>query len=132
MTLPLDLERLGGDVALLDRMLVDDERRRVEIVGLDVLVLEAVGDAHPGPEGVDRARADEGRIGLRQIRPLVQPDAGMGHEALGVLLEVGGHRDRRDVVLRVEEIADHVAAHEELDLAGDEQHAAVRTRARPA
>ncbi len=31
-----------------------------------------------------------------------------------------------------EEVADHVAAHEELDLAGDQQHAAVRRSGRPA
>ena len=35
----------------------------------------------------------------------------------------------RNVVLSVEKIADHVAAHEEFDLAGDQQHAAVRRRA---
>ena len=34
-----------------------------------------------------------------------------------------------NVVLHRQEIADHVAAHEELDLAGDQQHAAVRGRA---
>ena len=110
-------------------MRVGDEGRRIEIVGLDVLVLEPVGEPHPGPESVDRAGADESGIGLRQVLPLVEADARMRHEDLRVLLEVGGDRDGRNVVLHREEIADHVAAHEELDLAGDEQHAAVRHRA---
>ena len=39
---------------------------------------------------------------------------------------MGGHGDGRNVVLDGQEIADHVAAHEELDLAGDQQHAPVR------
>ena len=61
--------------------------------------------------------------------PFVEADAGMRHEDLRVFLEVGGDRDGRDVVLHRQEIADHVAAHEELDLAGDQEHAAVRRRA---
>ncbi len=32
-------------------------------------------------------------------------------------------------MLHGEEVADHIAAHEELDLPGDQQHAAVRLRA---
>ena len=62
---------------------------------------------------------------LGEILPLVESDARMRHEALRVLLEIGGDGQRRDIVLDCEEVADHVAAHEELDLAGDQQHAAV-------
>ena len=39
--LALDRERLGGDVALLDRMLVGDERPRVERIGPDDFLLES-------------------------------------------------------------------------------------------
>ena len=35
----------------------------------------------------------------------------------GALLEVGGDRDERQLALGREEIADHVAAHEEIELA---------------
>ena len=48
---------------------------------------------------------------------------------LRVLLEVGGDDDGRDVLFDREKIADHVAAHEKLDLSGNQQHAAVRLRA---
>ena len=53
----------------------------------------------------------------------------MRHEDLRIFLEMGGDGDGRDVVLHRQEIADHVAAHEEFDLAGDQEHAAVRRRA---
>ena len=53
----------------------------------------------------------------------------MRHEDLWIFLEVGGHDDGRNILLHVKKIADHVAAHEEFDLAGDQQHGPVRHRA---
>ena len=65
-------------------------------------------------------------LAFGQVLPFVHADARMRHETLRILLEVGGDSNRRNIVLDGEEIADHVAAHEELDLAGDQQHAPVR------
>ena len=53
----------------------------------------------------------------------------MGHEDLRALLEVGGDGDERQLGLGREEVADHVAAHEEVELAEQQQEAAVRLRA---
>ena len=52
----------------------------------------------------------------------------MRHQDLRALLEVGRDRGERQVGLGRQEIADHVAAHEELELA-EQQEAAVRLRA---
>src|SRR5580704_1901183 len=108
-TLLLDLERLRGQIPLLDRTRLGDEGGRIEVVGLDVLVLETVSEPHPGPECVDRAGADKSRIRRWKILPFIEADARMRHEDLRVFLEVGGHGDGRNVVLHRQEIADHVA-----------------------
>ena len=119
---------LGGHVALLDRILVGDEGRRVEGVGLHVLLLEAVGRLHPAIEGGEAFLADEGGR-LRQILPLVEADAGVRHDDLRVLLEMRGDDDDRHVLLDRVEGEQQVAAHVEIELAGGEQEAVVGLRA---
>ena len=85
-----------------------------------------MGEPEPGVEGVDRAGAEIDGIRLRQILPFVQTRSGMRHENLRRLLEVRGDRDERKLRLCREAIADLVAAHEEFDLAEQEQQGAVR------
>ncbi len=53
----------------------------------------------------------------------------MRHQDLRALLEVGGDGDERQLALGREQIADHVAAHEEIELAEQQQKTAVRLRA---
>ena len=128
VALLLDRVGLGGHVALLDRILVGDERRRVEVVGFDVLVLEAVGGLHPVIERRQPFLADEGgRLG--QVVPFVEPDAGMRHHDLRILLEIRRDDDDRQVLLDRVEVDEHVAAHVEIDLAGGQQQAVVGLRA---
>src|ERR1700722_19447541 len=125
MALPFNLERLARDVALLDRILVRDEGGGVEIVGPNVLVLEAVLELEPGVECVDRASAEINGLGSGQVLPLVHPDARMRHESLRTLLEVGGDGDEWNLRLGREEIPDHVAAHVKFELARQQQQRAV-------
>ena len=60
---------------------------------------------------------------------LSRPTPGWDMKHCGFFWKSAATASGRDVVLDGEEIADHVAAHEKFDLAGDEQHAAVRGRA---
>src|SRR5208337_130172 len=60
VALPLDRVRLRRQIALLDRMFVDDERRRIEVVRLDDRIPESPPLHHPGVEGIQAAGADEG------------------------------------------------------------------------
>src|ERR1700722_4705898 len=117
MALPFNLERLPRDVAPLDGILFFDEGGGVEIVRPNVLVLEAVLELEPGVECVDRASAEIDGLGPRQVLPLVRSDAGMRHESLRTLLEVGGDGDEGSLRLDREEIPDHVAAIVEFELA---------------
>src|SRR5580693_7522689 len=121
MALPFNLERLARDVALLDGILVFDEGGGVEIVRPNVLVLEAVLELEPGVECVDRASAEIDGLGPRQVLPLIHSDAGMRHESLWTLLEVGGNGDQGNLRLGREEIPDHVAAHVKFELAIQQQ-----------
>src|SRR5271166_6353985 len=85
LALLLDLVGLSRDIALLDRRLVLDEGCGIEIVWSDVLDLEAVGERQPVVERVDRAGSEVDLFGLRQILPLVQPNAWMRHQDLRAL-----------------------------------------------
>ena len=49
----------------------------------------------------------------------------MRHENLGVFLEFRRHHDKREVALLAEETAEQVSALEEVDLAGEQEQAAV-------
>ena len=89
----LDREGLGGDVALLRRLRIGDERRRVEIIGLELRVVEA-GEVAFIQENcvVIDVLAHEDGVGLGEVGEAVIGRVRMRHEHLRILLE-----DRRDV-----------------------------------
>ncbi len=60
-------------------------------------------------------------LGLWQVLPLVEPLARMGHHHLRLLLEGSGDDPQRNVLRDGVEGLLHVAAHVELDLAGEQQ-----------
>jgi hypothetical protein len=44
----------------------------------------------------------------------------MGHHDLGVFLEIGGDWNGRQALLDVQEVAEHISAHEEFDFSRDQ------------
>src|SRR6202020_2939349 len=88
VTFALDGERLGGHVALLNRMGVGDEWPRVERIGLDDFLPESIGRAHPLVERDQPFLADESCRRLRQVRPLVESNRRGRHENLWIFLKI--------------------------------------------
>ena len=129
VTFALDGERLGGHVALLDRMGVGDERPRVERVGLDDFLLESEGRLHPLVEGDQPLLADESCRRLRQVRPFVEADAWVRHHHLRIFLEIRGDDDDRDVAGDRVEGQQQIAAHVEVQPSGRQQELVVGLRA---
>ena len=113
----LDRGGLRGEVALLHRLLVGEERCRVEVVGLGLLFLEAVFRLHPLIVRCETLLGDEDVGGVLEVGKRLEALTGMGDQDLGVLLENRGDDDGRDVLLHGGESLNHVAAHVEIDAA---------------
>src|SRR6202023_3887488 len=60
LALPLDLKRFRRRIALFDRILIGDEGRRIECIGLDVFVPETIGLLQPLVDRDKTVLADEG------------------------------------------------------------------------
>ena len=79
---------------------------------------------HPQQEALRALVADDVLLGLGQVLPRVEPLARMRHQHLRLLLEGGGDDAQRDVLRHGVEGLLHVAAHVEVDLAGQKQRPA--------
>ena len=123
-----DCERLGGDIALHRALLVGEKRLRIEGVGLDLVLAESVFGLQPLKIARDPLLGHEQRQRLEILQP---GDLGfrMGQENLRVLLEDGGDGYHRHLVGDRIERLQGVGGHEEVELAGDQQHAIVVVRA---
>jgi glucokinase len=115
-----DHVRLGRQVALLDRRLVDQPRRHVEGVFADLGVLEPVFGVQPDPERADRAVGDHDRLALH-VGKRLDVVARVRHQDLRVLLERRHHRAHRRARLHKIEWEKAVAAHRHVDRAGRDQ-----------
>jgi hypothetical protein len=118
---------LGRQVALHAQLVIGEERRGVEGVGLALFDGEAVLGDHPLVIGGEAVVPDQERQVL-QLFPAVG-DAGMGEDDLRVLLEDRGDVDDRDLLGRGVERLQQVAAHVELDAVGQQERAVVDLRA---
>ena len=127
LRLLLDRERLRGDVALHGAALVGEERLRVEGVGLHALLIEAEVGLEPLEIGRETFAPDEQRQ-LLEILELLDTLIRMCKEHQRILLEHGGDRNDRHVLLHRVETLQRVGAHEEVDLADGEQDAVVHVR----
>ena len=105
-------------------MLVHDEGLRVEGVGFDLALAKAVFGFQPLEVGRHPFLGDEQRQRL-QILELRHLGFRMVKQDLRVLLEHGGDRDQRHVVGDRVERLQRVRAHEEVELARDQEHAVV-------
>jgi hypothetical protein len=84
---------------------------------------------HPLEIALEAGIAEDVLLGILQVFPGVEALAGMGHQHLRLLLEGGGDDLDRDVLFDGREGFKHVAAHVEVDLAGQQQCAIVHLRA---
>ena len=91
----LDRERLARQIALLDRLLVGEERRDVEVVGADLVVAVAEFLLEEEPAADPRVGADHDRLALKRGEAVVA-HAGMSDQHRRVLLEHRRDRDHRD------------------------------------
>ena len=123
----LDREGLGGDVALHRALLVGEERLRIGGVGLHLRFAEAEVGLEPLEVAREPLLGDEQRE-LLQVLEFLDALAGMRHQHLRLLLEHGGDRERRDVLLDRVEALQRVGAHEEVELADRQQDAVVHVR----
>ena len=118
--LPLDFVGLRGDVTLLNRVFIRDERRRIEIVWLHLLFAKAIRVLQPLVNRDEIVLADES-CRLRQILEPVQTHRGMRHQDDGVLLEKTRHNQCRDSLLNRMQRLDHVGAKIKIDATRREQ-----------
>jgi hypothetical protein len=102
--------------------------RRVEGIGLGLLLPEAELGPHPLIIGGETLLRDEDVVGFLQILEFVEALARMSEQNLRLLLERRGDDEGRDVLLHGREGLHHVAAHVEVDAAHGEQHAVVGLR----
>ena len=127
MGLLLDRIGLGGDVALHGAALVGEERLRVGGVGLHLRLAEAeVGLEVLEVAGEPFARDEQGE--LLEVLELVDALVRVRHQHLRLLLEHGGDRERRDVLLDRVEALQRVRRHKEVELADRQQDAVVHVR----
>ena len=87
-----------------------------------------VGD-HPLEEALGALVADDVLLGVLEVLPFVEPLTRMRHDHLRLLLEGGRDDPQRDVLLHGVEGLQQVAAHVEIDLAGEQQRPAADLRA---
>src|ERR1700761_7118592 len=125
MTLPFDLERLCGEIALLDRRQVHDEGSGVEVVRPDVIVFEAIHELHPSIECVNRASPDISGLRARKVLPFVEALARMGHKDLWGFLKVGRDGAPGAFSLGRQQVSDYVAPHKKIDPAKQQQQSPV-------
>ena len=123
----LDREGLRRHIALHRALLVDQERRRIEGVGLHLVLREAELGLHPFEIGLQPFGRDEQRQ-LLQVLELLRL-SGMRHQHLRLLLEHGCDGDGRNVLRDRVEALQRIRAHEEIDLAGEQRDAVVHLRA---
>jgi hypothetical protein len=107
---------------------IGDERLRIERVGPDLLLAEAIFGLQPLKIAGNPFLGHEQRQRL-ELFELCQLRFRMGQENLRVLLEDGGDRQYRHVVGGRIERHQRVRSHEEVELAGNQQHAIVVVRA---